>query len=79
MTHTVLQFDNAHNIPNSVRAVLAYYTVAKIQSTITGDVTILQELGIIVRGIVDSATLFMLVKPGPGKSLYRDFPAWTKD
>ena len=60
---TILLFHDVTDIPDAIRGVLLDYTVAKIQSGIGGDVALMEEHGIKVRGIVDSGTLYMLVKP----------------
>lgn len=61
----VLLFHDADNIPQSLRLILLDFTIAKIQSGIGGDVDLMKQAGIDVRGVVDSGTLYMLVKPGP--------------
>ena len=61
----VMFVHDARDTPEAIRKVLADYTVAKLQSGIAGDVELMEAAGIPVRGLVDTGTLFMLVKPGP--------------
>jgi hypothetical protein len=63
-SHTILMLHDANDTPDSIGLILADYTVAKIQSGVGGDVALMRELGLGVQGVVDSGTLFMLVKPG---------------
>ena len=60
---TILLFHDVNDIPDAIRCVLMDYTVAKIQSGIGGDIKLMDEHGLKVRGLVDSGTLYMLVKP----------------
>ena len=60
----VLMFRDAMDTPQSIRNVLKDYSVAKIQSAIAKDVDILMHVGVEVRGLVDSGTVFMMVRPG---------------
>ena len=52
-------------IPNSIRYLLEDYVVAKLQSRVAGDVRLLDKVGIRVQGIVDSGTIYIMVRPGP--------------
>ena len=67
-TGTILFFHDALDIGDVLKKVLADYTIAKIQSGIGGDVALMQDVGIDVRGVVDSGTLFLLLKPNSVES-----------
>ena len=63
-TGIVLFFHNAVDTPESIRRLLKDFPIAKIQSGIAKDADLMQKIKIDVRGIIESATLFMLVQPG---------------
>jgi hypothetical protein len=64
-TATVFLFHDALDIPCVVLELLGDYSIAKIQSGVCGDVELMNQVGIDVRGVVDSGTLLLLVNPGP--------------
>ena len=63
VTGMVLCFHDLEDIPESIRTLLADYRYAKIQSGISGDVKLLQGLGVKVRGLVDTGTVMALLDP----------------
>jgi hypothetical protein len=62
-TARVVFFHCALDIPESIKMLLADYAIAKIQSGVMGDVELLHQAGLEIRGIVDSGTLFLLLNP----------------
>jgi hypothetical protein len=64
VTAMVLMFHDSADMPNNLRELLASYSVAKIQSGVCGDVMLMEKVGLNVRGVIDSGTLLLLIKPG---------------
>ena len=47
-----------------MKEILKDYSIAKLQSAIAVDVNLLRSVGIDVRGLVDTGTIFMMIRPG---------------
>lgn len=60
-TGTVFIFHDWLDIPQEIRRCLADYAISKIQSGIINNVKMFGFIGIIVVGLVDSDTLFLLI------------------
>ena len=78
-TAAVMIFHDCEDIPQEIRDILADYAIAKIQSGIGNDVKHFSKIGIPVRGVVDSGTLFLLINPdsvgyGAEKQLLHLYP-----
>jgi hypothetical protein len=63
-TRCLFLFHCMNYVPQILLKLLADYVVAKIQSNISMDVKILDDVGYNVRGLVDSGVLYTFINPG---------------
>ena len=63
LTGTVMIFHDHRDVPSALRDILQDYAIAKLQSGIGSDITLMSTFGFDVRGLLDSGTLLLLINP----------------